>query len=175
MAPNILSINPLLTLTFSGFLKIFNPQKVKNIVTFFPIAAAPLAIIKEAIALSKSPLNTTMVLLSFSDISLIPTETLFTFLQPFFITAIIKPLSFLISKSSLLVLLHQAFTSGKNPGSEAFTFSISPSSIYPIVEFTCINGPGQLNPHISNSLSILSTFFMSLLLETCEFISSLEQ
>ncbi|MNN21619.1 hypothetical protein D3C81_1349480 [compost metagenome] len=40
----------------------FNPQKVKNIVTFFPLAAAPLAIIKDAIALSKSPLKTTIEL-----------------------------------------------------------------------------------------------------------------
>jgi len=40
----------------------FSPQKVKNIVTFLPLDAAPLAMIKEAIALSKSPLNTTIVL-----------------------------------------------------------------------------------------------------------------
>ena len=35
--------------------------KVKNIVTFFPIEDAPFAIIKEAIALSKSLLKTTSV------------------------------------------------------------------------------------------------------------------
>ncbi|MNN71593.1 hypothetical protein D3C81_1875460 [compost metagenome] len=40
----------------------FKPQKVKNIVTFLPLAAAPFAIIKDAIALSKSPLKTTIEL-----------------------------------------------------------------------------------------------------------------
>ena len=42
----------------------FSPQKVKNIVTFMPMAAAPVAIIKAAIARSISPLNKTIVTLS---------------------------------------------------------------------------------------------------------------
>src|SRR5690606_7771515 len=42
----------------------FKPQNVKNIVTSLPMAAAPLAIMKLAIALSKSPLKTIMVVLS---------------------------------------------------------------------------------------------------------------
>ena len=58
--PNILSINPFLTVIFS-FLKIFNPQNVKNIVTSFPLALAPFAIIKLASALSKSFEKTTIV------------------------------------------------------------------------------------------------------------------
>ncbi|MPN53329.1 hypothetical protein SDC9_200993 [bioreactor metagenome] len=62
--PKAVSIKFFLTEIFSCFLKMFNPQKVKNIVTFLPIEAAPLAIIKDAIALSKSPLKTTIVLLS---------------------------------------------------------------------------------------------------------------
>jgi hypothetical protein len=43
---------------------VFNPQKVKNIVTFIPIAAAPVAMMKAAIARSRSPLRSTMVTLS---------------------------------------------------------------------------------------------------------------
>ncbi|MNN46992.1 hypothetical protein D3C81_1613960 [compost metagenome] len=35
---------------------------MKNIVTFLPLAAAPFAIMKDAIALSKSPLKTTIEL-----------------------------------------------------------------------------------------------------------------
>jgi hypothetical protein len=43
---------------------VFNPQKVKNIVTCMPMAAAPVAIIKAAIARSKSPLSSTIVTFS---------------------------------------------------------------------------------------------------------------
>ena len=35
--------------------EVITPQKVKNMVTSMPIATAPLAIMKAAIALSKSP------------------------------------------------------------------------------------------------------------------------
>ena len=59
---NIFPISDFLTRTFSGLRKRLTPQKVKNIVTGRPIAAAPFAIMNEAIALSKSPLNTTNVL-----------------------------------------------------------------------------------------------------------------
>ena len=38
------------------------PQKVKNIVTLRPMAAAPLAMMKLASALSRSPLNTMIAL-----------------------------------------------------------------------------------------------------------------
>ena len=62
MAPNIRSMNALWTLTFLGLRRIFRPQKVKKMVTFRPMAAAPLAIMKAAMVLSKSPLNTTKVL-----------------------------------------------------------------------------------------------------------------
>src|SRR5574344_969745 len=59
--PNILSIIDFLTFGEFDFLKIFKPQKVKNIVTSFPLAFAPFAIINAAIALSKSFENTTRV------------------------------------------------------------------------------------------------------------------
>ena len=59
---NIFPMSDFLMRTFSGLRKMLTPQNVKNIVTGRPIAAAPLAMMNEAIALSKSPLNTTKVL-----------------------------------------------------------------------------------------------------------------
>ena len=92
---NIFEIKFFLILTFSGRRMIFSPQKVKNIVTFRPIAAAPLAIINDAIALSKSPEKTIIFLLF-----LFPFEILFC---PFFILALLIPLLQLSSISSLPV------------------------------------------------------------------------
>src|SRR5699024_8958895 len=66
---NILSKPDFLIFGACGFLIIFNPQNVKNIVTSFPIDFAPVAIIKEASALSKSPLKTTIVAPSFVSTS----------------------------------------------------------------------------------------------------------
>src|SRR3569832_743902 len=40
---------------------VFNPQNVKNIVTFMPMAAAPVAMMKAAMARSRSPLKSTIV------------------------------------------------------------------------------------------------------------------
>jgi hypothetical protein len=47
------------------FLRIFKPQKVKNIATSIPLAAAVVARVNAAIALSISPENRIMVILSF--------------------------------------------------------------------------------------------------------------
>ena len=60
--PNIRSSKVLFARTRFGRRRIFSPQKVKNIVTRRPMAAAPLAMIKEAMALSRSPLKTTILL-----------------------------------------------------------------------------------------------------------------
>ena len=105
--PNIESITPFFTSTFPGLLSILSPQKVKNSVTFLPIEAAPLAIIKAAIALSKSPLKTTMVLLSFAITS--DATNLFTLFNVLFflIKAQIMPLSLVRLTNSLFVLSHQ--------------------------------------------------------------------
>ena len=59
--PNAFSMIFFGTLTFSFFLRILSPQNVKNIVTGLPMAAAPFAIMKDAMALSRSPLNTIIV------------------------------------------------------------------------------------------------------------------
>ena len=65
MIPNILSIMDFFAFTLL-FLRIFNPQKVKNRVTSFPLAFAPFAIMKAASALSKSFEKTTIVCAFFS-------------------------------------------------------------------------------------------------------------
>ena len=59
--PNIFSMRFFFTGTASGRRSTFNPQKVKNIVTCWPMAAAPLAMINEARARSNSPENTIKV------------------------------------------------------------------------------------------------------------------
>ena len=64
MAPNIRSTKLLTTGAFSGRRRMFSPQKVKNMVTRRPIAAAPFAMMKAAMVLSKSLENTTKVLSS---------------------------------------------------------------------------------------------------------------
>src|SRR5512142_387459 len=48
----------------------FRPQKVKNMITSIPAAAAPEAIMKDAMTLSRSPLRTTSVSLFFFSIIL---------------------------------------------------------------------------------------------------------
>ena len=60
--PNIPSMKLLATETFSGRRRMFSPQKVKNMVTLRPMAAAPFAIMKAAMVLSRSPEKTTKVL-----------------------------------------------------------------------------------------------------------------
>ncbi len=59
MKPKAASISAFEGLGRSGLRSRLSPQKVKNTVTFEPIANAPLAMISDAIALSRSPENTT--------------------------------------------------------------------------------------------------------------------
>ena len=61
MPPNIASMKDLSTFCLLFFLRTLRPQKVKNMVTLRPIAAAPLAMIKLASTLSRSPEKTMMV------------------------------------------------------------------------------------------------------------------
>ena len=155
--PNAFSIIFLGVFIFSGFLRTFSPQNVKNIVTFLPIVAAPLAIINDAIALSKSPLNTTIVwpfllgtVVQVLEIS-VPDRI---WSEHFIIVASIIPLFLSKFISLLLVFLVHASISLQNPSSDTFTFKTSPSLISSIVAFTCIKGPGQDNPVAFNSLTL---------------------
>ncbi|KAF5028382.1 hypothetical protein DSECCO2_659630 [anaerobic digester metagenome] len=75
--PNILDMKSFLTLTFSGLRKTFRPQKVKNMLTLRPMAAAALAMMNEAMALSRSPEKTMIFFLS------LPSETAAAGFSPF--------------------------------------------------------------------------------------------
>lgn len=55
--PNIFPQISFFTTGLSSFLMAFSPQKVKKMVTFFPVAAAPFASTKVAKTLSRSSLN----------------------------------------------------------------------------------------------------------------------
>lgn len=61
IVPNIFETIFFFTLTFSFLRMILRQQNVKNLSTLMPIAAAPLAMMNEAIALSRLPLKTIIV------------------------------------------------------------------------------------------------------------------
>ena len=105
--PNILPKISLVTVGLCCFLITFSPQKVKNMVTFLPVEAAPLAMTKEANALSRSSLKTISVLLSalFREIS---QEAVFSCLR---MMAATTPFLFSNATSSAPVILHQEVTS----------------------------------------------------------------
>ncbi len=65
--PNIRRSQSLAELAAPFLRIVFNPQKVKKTVTCMPIAAAPVAMIKAAIARSRSPLKRTIVTFSGFD------------------------------------------------------------------------------------------------------------
>ena len=59
--PNMPCRNFFSALTFSGLRRAFRPQNVQKMVTSSPMAAAPLAMMRAAMTLSKSPLKRMMV------------------------------------------------------------------------------------------------------------------
>ncbi len=164
---NIFAITSFSTLGAFGFLMAVSPQKVKNMVTFLPNAAAPLAITKAARMRSRSLLKTTKVLSSFAAPLLsgrVP--------APFWMVAVI--LLALVSRFSSLfpVTLHQEGASVAKPGSVAVILSISPSLSLSISSLSFTMGPGHCKPQASASmvtppvgmgvlsLGVLSSLFM---------------
>jgi len=115
----------------------------------------------EAIALSKSPLNTTIVAPSL--VSVITGQSLTAL--PFSITetyAFFCESKVLLS-SLLPVLSHQFFMSFWNPESVALISKISPSFSLEISSKVLLIGPGHCNPHASITtvllfISIFSSF-----------------
>ncbi|KAF5028924.1 hypothetical protein DSECCO2_653970 [anaerobic digester metagenome] len=151
--PNILPIISLSLLALPGFLITFKPQKVKNMVTFLPVAAAPLAITNEARARSRSSLNTIRVLF------LPPPEPASRTLPPPFCTEAMIFLPAELTLSSLFpVILHQAGTSLAKPGSLAVIFRTSPSDNRSISFLSRMMGPGHCRPLASTSTVLLSAF-----------------
>ena len=121
--PNILPKISLETAGFCCFLITFRPPKVKNIVTFLPVDAAPLAMTKEASALSRSSLKTISVLLS-ALLREISQAAVFSCLR---IVAATTPFLFSSATSSAPVILHQDATSFPKAWSVAVIWSCSPA------------------------------------------------
>ena len=143
--PNIRPKISFFTLGFAVFLITFSPQKVKNIDTFCPVVAAPLASTKVASALSRSSLNMISVL------ALPPpaARTVHVSDEPFSMTTVYFPLSSDLYTNLLPVVLHHACASRENPASVATISIRSPSEIKSIACLIFITGPGHCNPQAS--------------------------
>lgn len=121
--PNILPKRSFETVGFRCFLMMSSPQKVKNIVTFRPVDAAPLAMTKEANALSRSLLKTISVLLS----AALPGRLQASCFSCLRIVAATTPFLFSSDTSSAPVILHQEATSLPKAWSVAVIRSCSPA------------------------------------------------
>ena len=106
--PNIFPIKSFVTAGFFSFFMTLRPQNVKNILTFLPVAAAPLAITNEARALSKSSLNTISVLLSLAIADVVQEASSFAI---FSTIAVITPPELFILTSFAPTIRHQPFKS----------------------------------------------------------------
>ena len=123
----------------STFLIAFSPQNVKNIVTFFPVAAAPLASTKVAKVLSRSSLNRMNVFPSSVVISLIA----FSQEDAFSISTRYVPFADDFSRKWLPVLLHHASASRGKPASVACISRRSLGFRVSMLFFSFIIGPGH--------------------------------
>ena len=149
---NMLSIKVFLRGGASLRRRMFNPQNVKNKVTSIPMAAAPLAMMKLAMARSKSLLKTTMVrafLVGAPADSEVETLVGVSF---FSIMAVNFPWLGTASTRRLPERLHQAWASMGNPGSEAVMRKYCPGFNPSIFSFILRRGPGHWRPQASSSI-----------------------
>ena len=152
--PNILPIVSFFTASARSFRITFNPQKVKNIVTFRPVDAAPFAITNDANALSRSSLNTISVLLFPA-----PSFTTGQTPAPFSNTAVIIPFSSFTSTNRFPVIFAHDATSRENPWSVTLISKRSPAFNCSIPPFNFITGPGHCKPQASIAKDFFSTTF----------------
>jgi len=147
------SRKPFLTGAAFSLRRILSPQKVKNIVTLLPMAAAPFAMIKAAIARSRSLLNTTIVRLllprACGAAGLSSSADSVSACGPLRTHARIMRPSSLADIRVLPVLLHQAAMSILKPGSLAVISMVAPSGRFFIAADSFIIGPGHCSPHAS--------------------------
>ena len=136
--PNMRPMISLVTAGFCCFLMTFSPQKVKNMVTLCPVAAAPLARTKEASARSRSSLNTISVLF----FGLMAAGAV-AFASAFSAMAVTTPFSLVSDTRRLPVLLHQLCTSRAKPGSVEVISTISPAWASSNDFFSFMIGPGH--------------------------------
>ena len=148
IVPNILPKMSFSTLGLCNFLITFSPQKVKKIVTFCPVAAAPLARTKVASALSKSSLNIIRVLPLLSHVVV----RLQAWGSPFSMTTTDFPPVLSLEINLFPVELHHAAASRENPGSVATISTLSPRTSVSIVFFIFRTGPGHCDPQASTRI-----------------------
>ena len=141
------------TLGLWVFLMAFSPQKVKKMLTFLPVAAAPLASTKVARALSRSSLKSMNVLpwaFATGCVASAARATLFS------ISTMCMPDSECLLINRLPVVRHHASASRGKPASVAFTISLCPASSFSMACFIFMIGPGHCMPQASTFIVVLS-------------------
>jgi len=142
------------TAGFCSFLMTLSPQKVKNIDTFLPVAAAPLANTKVASARSRLSLNMISVLLPGNAGAATVDRGA---PEPFSMTTVWYPPSDFTLTTRLPVLPHHACASRGKPASVAFTSTQAPACMPSMAFFSFMIGPGHCSPQASIlSVSITS-------------------
>ena len=147
--PNIFPKISFFTLGLLSRFITFSPQKVKKIVTFCPVAAAPFASTKVANALSRSSLNMIKVLpLPSQEVT-----RLQAFGSSFSIITTDFPPELSLEISLFPVELHHADASRAKPGSVEMTSTRSPGVSVSIVFFIFRIGPGHCIPQASTRMT----------------------
>src|SRR5665648_705929 len=143
IAPNMVEIKSFFAAVFSGLLSAFSPQKVQNMLTCLPMAAAAFAMIKVAITLSRSPENKMRFFLSQGPLLAGPQEALVCFITFFLMVVTAIPLLCVLSINTFPVLLQKPSMSEANATSVVEISITSPSfaSLIAFESFTI--GPGH--------------------------------
>jgi len=133
---------------------------VKNIVTGPPIAAAPLAMTKDARTLSNSSEKQTIVAPFLAPAAVLATSCPSS--RPFFCNvAWITPLVVVRSFKRKLFASAKALTSDLKPGSVAVIFKRALAGATVICSFSFNKGPGQLKPLQSTEMTVDASVFFS--------------
>ncbi len=149
--PNIFPQISFFTAGLSNLLIAFSPQKVKKMVTFFPVAAAPFASTKVAKTLSRSSLNRIKVfpLSSRQTSEEEDCGVLFSTITSYF------PAPDFTETKRFPVVWHHASASRGKPASVATISRRSPSASSSILFFSFMIGPGQDMPQASTFIAFI--------------------
>ena len=153
--PNILPKKSFCTAGFRSFLMAFSPQNVKNMVTFSPVAAAPLARTNVAKVLSRSSLNRIKVL-PFLPLA---GEALGWGVTPSFLMMRTRytPFSSVFERKRCPVVRHHASASRGNPASVALISRHWPGCRLSMPFFSFRMGPGHCTPQASTLMTLSTT------------------
>src|SRR5665648_588839 len=144
IAPNMVEIKSFFAAVFSGLLSAFSPQKVQNMLTCLPMAAAAFAMIKVAITLSRSPENKMRFFLSQGPLLAAPQEAFDKRFITFFLMVVTAtPLLCVLSINTFPVLLQKPSMSEANATS-VVEISITSPSFASLIDFESFTiGPGH--------------------------------